>query len=118
MKILIADDDLIFLRLLELELKKEGHQVFATTDGREAIKTIETNPVDLVITDIMMPFSSGLEIVAKVKSRSRQIPVIVLSSIEDEGAVKAVFDLGADDFIQKPLDLNELALQVNRFAPK
>lgn len=62
MKILIAEDEPIMLKTMELKLKMEGHQVITATNGRDAIQLIKDNDVNLVITDIMMPYTSGLEI--------------------------------------------------------
>ena len=64
MKILIAEDDELMLKTLELRLRKDGHEIISASDGREALKKIEENTPDLVISDIMMPYVSGLEIVA------------------------------------------------------
>lgn len=117
MKILIADDDPIMLRTLELKLKRDGHQVITTSDGREALKEIENQSADLIITDIMMPFSSGLEIVAKVKGGDKKIPVIVLSAMGQENVVLEAFNLGADDYITKPFSPGELSLRIKRLFP-
>ena len=117
MKILIADDDPIMLRTLELKLKREGHQVITSSDGREALKEIETCSAYLIITDIMMPFSSGLEIVAKVKNSGKNIPVIVLSAMGQENVVMEAFKLGADDYITKPFSPNELSMRIKRLFP-
>lgn len=117
MTILIADDDPMMLRIVELKLKKEGYQVITTVDGREALKAIETHTFDLIVTDIMMPFYSGLDVVAKVKSSNKRIPVIVLSAIDKDDAVMEAFKLGADDFLKKPFSPAELLLHVNRLLP-
>jgi DNA-binding response OmpR family regulator len=117
MKILVADDDPVMRRIIELRLKKDGHQVTIVADGREAMEHLATNEIfDLIITDIMMPFSSGLEIVGKVKSNERKTPVIVLSSMGQENIVLEAFNLGADDYITKPFSPNELSMRVKRLA--
>jgi DNA-binding response OmpR family regulator len=118
MKILVADDDPVMRRIIELRLKKDGHQVTIVADGREAMEHIARNEnFDLIITDIMMPFSSGLEIVGKVKSNvERKTPVIVLSSMGQENIVLEAFNLGADDYITKPFSPNELSMRVKRLA--
>ncbi len=115
MKILVAEDEPMLLKTIELKLKKEGYEVIATTDGREAISGIKENDPDLVITDIMMPYASGLEIVSLIKQpANRKIPVIILSAMEQEKVVMEAFELGADDYITKPFSLNELAIRVKR----
>jgi DNA-binding response OmpR family regulator len=115
MKILIAEDETMLLKIMELRLKKEGHQVITVTDGREALRQLDTNTFDLVITDIMMPFISGLEIISIVKERNKNLPVIILSAMGQENVVVEAFKLGADDFITKPLSPNELSMRIRRF---
>jgi len=118
MTILVAEDDLIMLKTIELRLKKDGHNVIITQDGREALKKIEEFSPDLIITDIMMPFSSGLEIIEAVKKRNdKKIPVIVLSAMGQENVVLEAFQLGADDYITKPFSPNELSMRVKRYIP-
>lgn len=115
MKILVAEDEPMLLKTIELKLKKEGYEVITTSDGREAAARIEESDPDLVITDIMMPYVSGLEIVSIVRKRTnKRIPIIILSAMEQEKVVMEAFDLGADDYITKPFSLNELAIRVKR----
>lgn len=118
MTILVAEDELIMLKTIELRLKKDGHTVITTQDGREALKKIEELSPDLIITDIMMPFSSGLEIIGVVKKKEgKKIPVIVLSAMGQENVVLEAFQLGADDYITKPFSPNELSMRVKRYTP-
>jgi DNA-binding response OmpR family regulator len=115
MKILVAEDEPMLLKTIELKLKKEGYEVIATADGREAIARIQETDPDMVITDIMMPYASGLEIVSIVKKPgNKRIPVIMLSAMEQEKVVMEAFELGADDYITKPFSLNELVIRVKR----
>jgi DNA-binding response OmpR family regulator len=117
MKILIAEDEPIMLKTMELKLKRDGHTVVAVNNGRDAIQLLTEHEFDLVITDIMMPYTSGLEILGFVKSRQgRKLPVIVLSAMGQENVVVEAFNLGADDYITKPFSPNELSLRVMRFA--
>src|SRR4051812_15263361 len=115
MKILIAEDEVLLLKIMESRLKKDGHQVITAIDGRDALKQLDGNDFDIVITDIMMPFISGLEIIGIAKSK-KDIPVIVLSAMGQENVVVEAFNLGADDFITKPLSPNELSMRVRRFG--
>ena len=119
MKILVAEDELIMLKTIELRLKKDGHEVTTCSDGREAIKKIEEINPDLIITDIMMPFASGLEIIEEVKRKSgKRIKIIVLSAMGQENVVLEAFQLGADDYITKPFSPNELSMRVRRYVPE
>lgn len=115
MRILIAEDDELMLRTLEFRLKKDGHDVTLARDGRDALQKVEQLLPDLVISDIMMPYCSGLEIVAAVKE-TRQTPIIILSAMGQEDIVLEAFRLGADDFLTKPFSPNELSVRINRFA--
>ena len=119
MKILIADDELIMLKIIELRLKKDGHEVIVTSNGQEALEKIKQEDPDMIIADIMMPFTSGLEIVSVVKQdkQQRNVPIIILSSMGQENVVLEAFNLGADDYITKPFSPNELSMRVKRLAP-
>lgn len=118
MKILVAEDELIMLKTIELRLRKDGHDVTTCSDGREAIRKIEETNPDLIITDIMMPFASGLEIIEAVKHKAhKSTRIIVLSAMGQENVVLEAFQLGADDYITKPFSPNELSMRVRRYAP-
>lgn len=114
MKILVAEDDELMLKALEFRLKKDGHELILTRNGMEAIQKIAQHDPQLIITDIMMPFSSGLELVGTVRKNSR-VPIIVLSGMGQESVVMEAFKLGADDYITKPFSPNELSIRVRRF---
>lgn len=118
MLILIAEDDELILKTVEHKLLKEGHEVILTRNGKEAIEKLKEEEVDLAITDIMMPFASGIEILSAIRSVGKNTPVIMLSSMGQEEVVLNAFDLGASDFIVKPFSPNELMLRVKRFIPK
>ncbi len=115
MKILIAEDDELMLRTLEFRLKKDGHEVVVARDGKEALEKIENESPELVISDIMMPYNSGLEIVGALKEK-HNTPIIILSAMGQEDVVLEAFRLGADDFITKPFSPNELSVRIRRFA--
>lgn len=119
LKILIAEDDVLMVKILEFILKKEGYQITSCKDGLTAIEKIPVLIPDLIITDIMLPFRSGLEIIGYTKENYENIPVIVVSSLgEEEGTVIEAFNLGADDFVSKPFNPNELLLRVKRLLVK
>jgi two-component system response regulator VicR len=119
LKILIAEDDVLMVKILEFILKKEGYQVTSCKDGLTAIEKVPVLIPDLIITDIMLPFRSGLEIIGFTKENYENIPVIVVSSLgEEEGTVIEAFNLGADDFVSKPFNPNELLLRVKRLLVK
>jgi len=118
MKILIAEDEPLILQTMELKLKKEGYEIIKCIDGLEAMQKLEEQMPDMVITDIMLPYSSGLEIIRKVKENeaTKSIPVIVLSAMGQENIVEEAFALGADDFLKKPFSLSELSIRIKKLA--
>jgi DNA-binding response OmpR family regulator len=115
MKILIAEDEEMMLKTMEFKLKKEGFQVITCSNGEEAMEKILSENPDIIVTDIMMPFITGIDIVKKVKVELKlNIPIIVLSAVGLEKTVLEAFDLGADDFITKPFSPSELIVRVKR----
>lgn len=115
-KILIAEDELLMLKALEFKLKKDGYQVDVAADGREAMEKVKNNTYDLVLTDIMMPFVGGMEILSYIKNDpiKRNTPVLLISAVGLENVVLEGFELGASDFIYKPFNLNELSVRVKK----
>lgn len=118
-KILVVEDDLLTLRILNFILKKEGYAVSSAKNGLDAIERMNVIQPDLVITDVMLPLKSGLEVTSYCKNNFSHIPVIVLSALgEEEGTVTKAFNLGADDFVAKPFNPNEFLLRVKRLLMK
>ena len=118
-KILVVEDDLLTMKILNFILKKEGFAVSSAKDGLVAIERIAVIQPDMVITDVMLPLKSGLEVTSYVKDNFPNIPVIVLSALgEEERTVTKAFELGADDFVAKPFNPNEFLLRVKRLLTK
>lgn len=114
-KILIIEDDELVVKILKFILNKEGYQLSVIKDGLSAVEQIHSINPDMVITDLLLPYKSGLEVIRFVKENFEKIPIIVLSALgEEEHSVSEVFKLGADDFIAKPFNPNELVLRVKR----
>lgn len=115
MKILLCEDNVLMLKVVEHKLRNEGYQLDLAKDGREALDKLEKNIYDLVITDLLMPFSSGLEIINYIrKEKKLDTGIIVLSIIGQEKTVLEAFDLGADEYIVKPFSPNELLIRINK----
>jgi two-component system, OmpR family, response regulator VicR len=114
-KILIIEDDKIIKNIMEFLLKKEGYEIDIAVDGSQAFEKIKDSNPDLVITDIMLPYKSGLEITSFVKTNYPKIPVIIVSALGKEDAtIIEAFKLGADDLVAKPFNPVELILRVKR----
>ena len=114
--ILIVDDENNVTRLLEKFLKKEGYNALTASSGEEALKVIDSQQVDIVITDIKMPKMSGIELLSKIKDIDPTIKVILITAFATlETAVKAL-KMGALDYITKPFDLGDVLLSIERIA--
>lgn len=103
-KILVVDDAKDTQMLLEFDLSAAGYQVISCDSGEDALVSLETLPVDLILLDMYMPGLSGLETLVKIKEHaaSAQTPVIMLSASTDEDEVVAALELGAGDYVIKP----------------
>ena len=113
--ILIIEDDKLISSLLSFRLKKEGFSISLAEDGQEGINMFDAVNPDLVITDVLIPYKNGIEVVAHAKNKRPNCPVIVLSCMgEEEDTVIKAFEMGASDFMPKPFHPNELAFRVKR----
>ena len=114
-KIVLAEDNSTLSLLLKFRLEKEGYKLLIAADGKEAIELIEEQDPELILTDIMMPFISGLEVISHVRNKlNKQTPIIVFSAAGQEEMVLKAFNLGANDFMGKPFSPNELVIRVKR----
>jgi len=114
-KIVLAEDNSTLSLLLKFRLEKEGYKLLIAVDGKEAIEMIEQHDPELILTDIMMPFISGLEVISHVRNKlNKQTPIIVFSAAGQEEMVLKAFNLGANDFMGKPFSPNELVIRVKR----
>lgn len=111
-RILVVDDEISIIKFLRANLESKGYKVFAAMDGVEALQTIEMELPDLVILDIMMPKMDGFEVCRRLREWS-QIPIIMLSARGDENDKVKCLNLGADDYITKPFDKDELLARVS-----
>ena len=118
MSILIAEDNSVNRRILDLNLRKHGFQTVLTTTGKEALDYLSSNQdVELIITDIMMPEMDGITLIQKIKENSdlKDIPIIVCTARKDVETVKEIALLGAVNYIVKPI-LASVLLQKVREA--
>jgi len=110
-RILIVDDEPRYLRLLEANLKTEGYGVVTASDGLQAIDVFSSQPVDLVLLDVMMPRLDGFGACQRIREFSN-VPIIILTAKgEEQDRVKGL-DLGADDYLVKPFSATELLARV------
>ncbi len=109
LKVLVCEDNSMAQKVLEYTLKKMGHEVIATDNGKEGIDLLRNEDVHLVITDINMPYNSGLELIQFLRKQDgNKVPVLIVSNINLEESKKHAAELGADGYITKPFDPQEL----------
>ncbi len=122
LKVLIVDDDFINRKLLQALIKKHPdvvREVVEAENGSEALAAIRENPdINLVLLDIIMPVLDGKEFLKIFRSDSANsnIPVLVLTT--DDSQKSIIFDLGADDFLLKPINEDELIKKISRWTPE
>lgn len=117
MKILVVDDDLITLKAVEKYLTGDGHHITTSVDGYEALKILEKERYDLLIADIAMPRLSGFELLKYLKGKlNDQMPVILMSAFKQKTIIANAFQLGANNFMNKPLNLDELSFRISEFC--
>jgi DNA-binding response OmpR family regulator len=107
--LLLAEDDEMFASLLHYRLEKGGYEVVLHNDGREVKEYLSNSLPDVIVSDIMMPYFSGLELVDHVRNQlNSDIPIIIISAAGNEVNVLNAFELGANDFLPKPVSPSEL----------
>jgi len=113
--VLLVEDDPVILHLLEVNFQLEGFNVLLAKDGAEGIEKARSDKPDLIISDIMMPNVSGLELVQALKGddATAGIPIILLSAKAQSGDLKLGLESGADDYVTKPFEPLELVDRVN-----
>lgn len=116
--ILIVDDEQSYRQLLTLVFEGDGHQIRTATNGREAIELIKSEPADLVITDVRMPDMDGIELLRSAREFQPDIGIVLMTAFASVETAREAFKLGADDFIQKPFDVEELKLIVRKTLEK
>ncbi|TCI21577.1 response regulator transcription factor [Exiguobacterium sp. SL-9] len=113
--ILVVEDDAKIARLLELELMHAGYQVEVAHDGRAGLDRALTGGIDLMLLDVMLPQMSGLEVVRRVKEEQPLLPVLMVTARGDRYDKVSGLDLGADDYITKPFEMEELLARIRAF---
>ncbi len=110
MTILIADDDRVMTHLLCTQMKKAGYQVMIAHDAMQAVMAAQRNPPDAVLLDVHMPAGGGLQTLRQLRAsmKTSHIPVIVVSGSADAQMIEVLRQLGVEEFLSKPPDLDKL----------
>ncbi|MGG5302832.1 DNA-binding response regulator [Enterococcus pernyi] len=111
-RILLVEDDERLQQLYQSVLERAGFLVFAVANGTKALKQLESTQVDVIITDIMMPVMDGYELLETLRSSRVETPVLIITAKADFEDKKKGFQLGTDDYMTKPVDVNEMVLRV------
>lgn len=111
---MVVDDQERIREMLTRMLTAEGHTTIAAADGLQALQELALRDVDLILLDLVMPSSHGMQVLTSLRARNSTTPVIVLSAVTDVSARVEAFDLGAIDFVGKPFHAAELVARVRR----
>jgi DNA-binding response OmpR family regulator len=109
--LLVVDDEPHVLRLVKANLESSGYKVLTATDGEQAIETVARELPDLVILDLMLPKMDGYTVCSRVREFSA-VPIIMLTARSSQVDLVHGFEMGADDYLTKPFDVNELLMRV------
>jgi DNA-binding response OmpR family regulator len=115
--ILLIEDDRVVAKMLEHILKRRGYEVQICSDGNAALEKFkEIEPSDLILLDIVLPHIDGFELLNKIRHEEgwENVPVIMVTANTQELSVVRAFEVGANDYIKKPIQLEELIVRVNR----
>lgn len=117
-RILVVDDSDTSLFLIQAILEdKEGVEILLESDGQKALDQLSSSQPDLIILDLLMPELDGFEFLkqAKANPQTRKVPVLVLTALQERYAEKKAMELGAAEYIYKPLNINELEEKIHRY---
>lgn len=112
MKILLLEDDILFNETLEDFLEEEGFTVDCVLDPYSALDLSYENNYDLYLFDVNLPYENGFELLNKLRTAGDLTPTIFITSREDKASLKEGFTQGGDDYMTKPVDLDELLLRI------
>lgn len=116
--VIIVDDEQSYRQLLSLVFETDGHSVRTAMNGREALNLLQADPADVIVSDVRMPDMDGIEMLRAVREEQPDLGVVLMTAFASVETAREAFKLGADDFIQKPFDVEELKLIVRKTLEK
>jgi two-component system, OmpR family, response regulator len=111
-KILVVEDNKNLLVLMRSRLEQSGYEVLRAENGQQALRVLESFQVDLIISDIMMPHMDGFELIESLRVANLNMPILIVTAKEGFEDKERGFRLGTDDYMVKPIDMNEMILRV------
>ncbi|MGN6150265.1 MAG: response regulator transcription factor [Rhizomicrobium sp.] len=112
LRVLVIDDEPAIRRFLRTSLSAQNYSVLEAEDGESGLAMLSRNAVDVLVLDLGLPGMDGLEVLKRMRDGGSSVPVIVLSSRDDEKGKVAALDLGADDYVTKPFGMEELLARI------
>ena len=112
MTVLIVEDDQKLSRLFATVLTKHGYKTYQASNGLDAWDILESQFIDLVISDLMMPQMDGYEFISSLRDTNHEIPILIVTAKDDFFSKEKGFQIGSDDYMVKPIDVNEMVLRV------
>ena len=112
LRILVVDDEPAILRFLQASLESQGYIVATAANARTALDMVKRHTADLVVLDLGLPDVDGLDVIRHIREGGETLPIIILSSRENENAKVRALDLGADDYVTKPFGIDELLARI------
>lgn len=118
LRVLVCDDERHIVRLIQVNLEKQGYQVITAFDGKDGLEKIRAEKPDLVVLDVMMPYMDGFEVLKNLRRDpdTENIPVIMLTAKAQDKDVFEGYHYGADMYLTKPFNPMELVTFVKRIA--
>jgi len=116
--LLIVDDEQSYRQLLTLVFENDGHLIRTAMNGREALQMLQDEPADVIISDVKMPDMDGIELLRAVRETLPDTAMVLMTAFASVETAREAFKLGADDFIQKPFDVEELKIIVRKALEK
>lgn len=110
--ILVVEDNLDLRELFVTTINTAGYRAFGATDGLDALNLMDNTHIDLIVADIMMPKMSGYELTKELRSLGNSIPILMVTAKDDYDSLQKGFSFGADDYMIKPVNVNELLLRI------
>lgn len=119
MRILITEDDTLTRKILQKSIQKTGFDVITAKNAKEAVSKLKDNKFDIILIDIYMPGIDGIDLIRIIRNEMKSnIPIAVLTRDKSEEMVVKAFEAGADDFILKPFDEDELTARIIKLGTK
>ena len=115
-KILVVDDEPDFSRLFASVLTEMGYEVSTASGGRQGLVKIRENPPDILFLDVKMPQVDGLECLRRIRKNKRKFVIVVMTAYGDIESARKAMRLGADEYISKPFDIDDLKRLVNELV--